>query len=203
MDDRIWFALVIIIAYFLGNISPSILIGRQKGIDIKSSGSGNAGTTNALRVLGKKAALATLAIDIGKGFLAVEIGYLLSTPTAAMFCAFAAFAGHIWPVCFGFKGGKGVAVAFGTVLGINWQLALICLGVVILTVLITRMVSMGSIVVAFFFPAACFFMEREFFPFALVMAAIMLYAHRTNIKRILRHEENKLNFGSRKGGEAK
>ena len=73
--ERFWFVLVIIIAYFLGNISPSILLGRAKGVDIKKEGSGNAGTTNALRVLGKKAAVITLIIDISKGFAAVQIGY--------------------------------------------------------------------------------------------------------------------------------
>lgn len=188
------FVLAIIIAYFLGNISPSILLGRAKGVDIKKEGSGNAGTTNALRVLGKKAAVITLIIDIGKGFVAVQIGYWLSGSQAAMFCALAAFIGHIWPLLFKFKGGKGVAVAFGTVLAINWQLALLALGIVALTVLITRMVSMGSVMAAVSFPLISYFLERDFFWFGIVMALIMLYAHRSNIKRIIKGEENKLSF---------
>lgn len=188
------FVLAIIIAYFLGNISPSILLGRAKGVDIKKEGSGNAGTTNALRVLGKKAAVITLIVDIGKGFVAVQIGYWLSGSQAAMFCALAAFIGHIWPLLFRFKGGKGVAVAFGTVLAINWQLALLALGIVALTVLITRMVSMGSVMAAVSFPLISYFLERDFFWFGIVMALIMLYAHRSNIKRIIKGEENKLSF---------
>lgn len=188
------FVLAIIIAYFLGNISPSILLGRAKGVDIKKEGSGNAGTTNALRVLGKKAAVITLIVDIGKGFAAVQIGYWLSGSQAAMFCALAAFIGHIWPLLFKFKGGKGVAVTFGTVLAINWQLALLALGIVALTVLITRMVSMGSVMAAVSFPLISYFLERDFFWFGIVMALIMLYAHRSNIKRIIKGEENKLSF---------
>lgn len=188
------FVLAIIIAYFLGNISPSILLGRAKGVDIKKEGSGNAGTTNALRVLGKKAAVITLIVDIGKGFVAVQIGYWFSGSQAAMFCALAAFIGHIWPLLFRFKGGKGVAVAFGTVLAINWQLALLALGIVALTVLITRMVSMGSVMAAVSFPLISYFLERDFFWFGIVMALIMLYAHRSNIKRIIKGEENKLSF---------
>lgn len=192
--ETFWFVLVIIIAYFLGNISPSILLGRARGVDIKKEGSGNAGTTNALRVLGKKAAVITLIIDIGKGFAAVQIGYLLSGAQAAMFCALAAFIGHIWPLLFRFKGGKGVAVAFGTILAINWQLALIALGIVALTVLITRMVSMGSVIAAVSFPVISYFLEKDFFWFGIVMALIMLYAHRSNIKRIINGEEHKLSF---------
>lgn len=192
------FILAIVIAYFLGNISPSTLLGRAKGIDIKKEGSGNAGTTNALRVLGKKAALITLLVDIGKGFLAVEIGFLLSTPKTAMLCALAAFIGHIWPVLFRFKGGKGVAVAFGAILGVNWQMALVCLAVVILAVLLTRMVSMGSVIIAVSFPVITWFMERDFFWIGCIMAVIMIYAHRSNIRRIINGEENKLSFSSKK-----
>lgn len=192
--ETFWFILVIVVAYFLGNISPSTLLGRAMGVDIKKEGSGNAGTTNALRVLGKKAAVITLIVDIGKGFVAVKIGFALATPLAAMFCALAAFVGHIWPLLFKFKGGKGVAVAFGTILGINWQLALLALGIVALTVLITRMVSLGSVMAAVSFPVLCCFMEKDFFWFGIVMAAILLYAHRSNIKRIIKGEENKLSF---------
>lgn len=193
------FVLVIVLAYFLGNISPSTLLARAAGLDIKKEGSGNAGTTNALRVLGKKAALITLVIDIGKGFVAVQIGYLLSTPLAAMLCALAAFIGHVWPVLFKFKGGKGVAVAFGALLGVNWQLALTALAVVIVVVALTRMVSLGSITAAASFPVAAYFMEPDFIYIGTVMAALLIYAHRGNIKRIIKGEENKLSFGKKSG----
>lgn len=193
------FVLVIVLAYFLGNISPSTLLARAAGLDIKKEGSGNAGTTNALRVLGKKAALITLVIDIGKGFVAVQIGYLLSSPLAAMLCALAAFMGHVWPVVFKFKGGKGVAVAFGALLGVNWQLALTALAVVIVVVALTRMVSLGSITAAASFPVAAYFMEPDFIYIGTVMAALLIYAHRGNIKRIIKGEENKLSFGKKSG----
>lgn len=186
--------LSIVIAYFLGNISPSTLLARAAGKDIKKEGSGNAGTTNALRVLGKKAAVITLVVDIGKGFLAVKLGFLLAGSMAAMCCALSAFVGHIWPLLFRFKGGKGVAVAFGAILGVNWQLALLALAIVAVTVLLTRMVSMGSVIAAISFPVLAWRMEREFFWIGCVMALIMLYAHRSNIGRIFRGEENKLSF---------
>ena len=102
--DKLLYVIAIVIAYFLGNISPSILLGRAMGVDIKKEGSGNAGTTNALRVLGKKAAVITLVVDIGKGVIAVLLGNALAGPQAAMYCALAAFAGHVWPAMFHFKG---------------------------------------------------------------------------------------------------
>jgi len=188
------FILGIVIAYFLGNISPSTLIGRAMGVDIKKEGSGNAGTTNALRVLGKKAAVITLIVDIGKGVVAVLLGNALAGPEAAMYCALAAFIGHIWPVMFKFKGGKGVAVAFGTIVAINWQLGLLCLAVVAVVVLLTKMVSAGSVTVAIVFPVLAYFMEPDFLYVGIVMAALLLYAHRGNIKRLIKGEENKLSF---------
>lgn len=192
--ETFWFVAVIIIGYFLGNISPSTLMGRAQGVDIKKEGSGNAGTTNALRVLGKKAAAITLIVDIGKGFIAVQLGFLLSTPLAAMLCALTAFMGHIWPVFFKFKGGKGVAVAFGAILAVNWQLALLTFAILLITTLFTRMVSMGSVIAALTFPLTSYFLERDFLWIGSVMALLLLYAHRGNIKRILKGEESKLSF---------
>lgn len=192
--DKFMFILVIVIAYFLGNISPSTLIGRAMGVDIKKEGSGNAGTTNALRVLGKKAAAVTLVIDIGKGVVAVALGNLIAGPEAAMYCALAAFVGHIWPAMFKFKGGKGVAVAFGGIVAINWQLGLLCLAVVAVVVLLTRMVSAGSVTVAVAFPVLAYFMEPDFLYVGIIMAALLIYKHKGNIQRLIKGEENKLSF---------
>lgn len=189
--------LLIAVAYFLGNISPSTLLARAVGKDIKKEGSGNAGTTNALRVLGKKAALITLAVDIGKGVLAVLLGTFFGSSMTAMLCALAAFLGHVWPVCFRFKGGKGVAVAFGALLGVNWHLALAALAVVAVVVALTRMVSLGSVLAAVSFPVLAYFMEPDFIFVGCIMAALLIYAHRGNIKRILKGEENKLSFGKK------
>ncbi len=195
--EAVKMVLAVVIAYFLGNISPSTLLAKAAGLDIKKEGSGNAGTTNALRVLGKKAALITLVVDIGKGFVAVELGYLLSTPQAAMFCALAAFVGHVWPVVFKFKGGKGVATAFGVLLGINWQLALAALAVVAVVVILSRMVSLGSITGAAAFPVLAYFMEPDFLYVGTFMAVLLIYNHRGNIKRLIKGEENKLSFGKK------
>ena len=192
------FVLAIVIAYLLGSISPSTLLAKAKGLDIKKEGSGNAGTTNTLRVLGKKAAIITLIIDIGKGVLAVSLAFLISGHEAAMLAALAAFIGHVWPVYFGFKGGKGVAVAFGAVLRLDWKLALLMALLLVLVVLITRMVSVGSLAVGIAFPVCCWFMYRDFFYVGLVMAVIMIYNHRGNIKRLMNHEENKLDLSKLK-----
>ncbi|MDD7719344.1 MAG: glycerol-3-phosphate 1-O-acyltransferase PlsY [Eubacteriaceae bacterium] len=184
--------IAIVIAYFLGNFSPSTVLAKAAGKDIKKEGSGNAGTTNALRVLGKKAAIITFAVDVGKGVIAVLLGGLIAEPEAAYWCALAVFLGHIWPALLKFKGGKGVAVGFGAMLAVNWQMALILLLVEIVVVLLSRMVSLGSVVVGISCPVASIFMEKEFLPFGCVMAAILIFKHRANIGRIVRGEESKL-----------
>lgn len=188
------FVILLLIAYMLGNISPSTILAKAKGIDIKKAGSGNAGTTNALRVLGAKAAVITLVIDIGKGFLAVFIAGRFLDPMQVSFCALAVFLGHVWPLLLKFKGGKGVATAFGALLALNWQLALICLGIVVLVVLVTRMVSLGSVTAALAFPFLAYFMEKEFLPAGICMALILIFKHRANIARILSGNESKLSF---------
>lgn len=188
------FVILLLIAYMLGNISPSTFLAKAKGIDIKKSGSGNAGTTNALRVLGAKAAVITLVIDIGKGFLAVFLAGIFLNPMQVSFCALAVFLGHVWPLLLKFKGGKGVATAFGALLALNWQLALICLGIVVLVVLVTRMVSLGSVTAALAFPFLAYFMEKEFLPAGICMALILIFKHRANIARILSGNESKLSF---------
>ena len=102
MQWDLYDVLMILAAYLIGNISPAIILGKISGVDIKKEGSGNAGTTNVLRVLGKKAALITLIVDISKGFLAVRLGMLLGYETGAI-CAVAVFCGHIWPCFYRFK----------------------------------------------------------------------------------------------------
>lgn len=188
------YIVVILIAYFLGNISPATLLAKAKGINIKDAGSGNAGTTNALRVMGKKAGLITLVVDILKGFIAVEIGILIFNPFIGMVCALAAFLGHIWPVLFRFRGGKGVAVAFGGILAVNWMIALSCLGIVFVSVLVTRLVSLGSIAAAIAFPMLCYFLEPDFFWIGLGMSLILIFKHRSNIVRLVKGQESKLSF---------
>lgn len=195
----LYFILAVVLAYLIGSISPSTLLARASGHDIKKEGSGNAGTTNTLRVLGKKAAIITLIVDIGKGILAVQLAYMISGPDAAMVAALAAFVGHVWPIYFRFQGGKGVAVAFGVILRLNWQIALLMAGILVVVVLITRMVSVGSITVAAVFPVVCWFMYRDFFFIGLIMALLMIYKHKENIGRLMRGEENKLDLSKLTG----
>ncbi len=184
----------IIIAYLLGNISPSIILGKLHGIDIKKEGSGNAGTTNALRVLGKKAALITLIIDIGKGVLAVVIGKLIGGEAVGYLCALAVFCGHIWPCFYRFKGGKGVATAFGAILAVNWILGLSALGIVAVGVALSQRMSVGSLLGSVTFPIICWLLEPDFIHIGCIMAVIVLIKHRANIGRLFRGEEPKMNF---------
>ncbi|HIU25533.1 MAG TPA: glycerol-3-phosphate 1-O-acyltransferase PlsY [Candidatus Copromorpha excrementigallinarum] len=176
-------------AYLIGNISPSILMARARGIDIRKEGSGNAGTTNALRVMGKKAGAVTLVVDILKGTGAVLLGSLMAGHAGAMVCTVAVFCGHVWPVFFRFKGGKGVATAFGALLGLNPLLALSALAIVITGVLISRRMSVGSLAGAVSFPFIAMFFERDFVILGSVMAVIILIKHRGNIARLFRGEE--------------
>jgi glycerol-3-phosphate acyltransferase PlsY len=194
--------LVVIIAYFMGNISPSILIGRMYGVDIKKEGSGNAGTTNVLRVLGKRAAVATLLIDIFKGVFAVLLGrlvgvYFLAPEIAnymTMACGLAVFCGHIWPLVFGFKGGKGVATAFGVIMAVSPVMGASVLLIVLVTVVISRMVSLGSVVAAISFPFITYFYNPDYLIWGTIMALIVLYKHKSNIERLIRGQESKINL---------
>ena len=186
--------LAIVIAYFLGNISPAIILGRLNGIDIKKEGSGNAGTTNVLRTLGKKAALVTMVVDIMKGVIGVKLGFLLAGPTAAYMCAVAAFCGHIWPALYNFRGGKGVATAFGVITAVNWQLGLAVLAVVAVFVILSKRMSLGSIMGAISFPLLAWFMEPGFIVYGFIMAVIVVVKHRANIGRLIRGEEPKMSF---------
>jgi acyl-phosphate glycerol 3-phosphate acyltransferase len=186
--------LAIILSYFIGNISPAILIGRMMGIDIRNQGSGNAGTTNVLRVLGKKAAAATLVIDIGKGVATVLIGQYIGGKELAMACGMAAMIGHIWPLTFGFRGGKGIATAFGIIVTMEPLLGLFEAVVALLFMLGSRRVSVGSIAAALMLPVAGYFFDPDYLLWTISMAIIVLIKHRTNIKRLFKGEEPKLNF---------
>jgi glycerol-3-phosphate acyltransferase PlsY len=178
-----------LIAYFIGNISPSTIMAKQRGLDIKKEGSGNAGTTNALRVMGKKAGAITCIVDILKGVAAVVIGLLIAGNPGSYISALCVFLGHVWPIIYRFQGGKGVATAFGAVLAVNPLLALIALVIVAIVVFTSKRMSLGSIVGAVAFAVLAAFLEPGFFVFACVMAIIMLVKHRANIVRLIHGEE--------------
>ncbi|MEG2199943.1 MAG: glycerol-3-phosphate 1-O-acyltransferase PlsY, partial [Anaerovorax sp.] len=188
------FLITVVVSYFLGNISPAILIGRMKGIDIKKEGSGNAGTTNVLRVLGKQAAAATLIIDILKGVVAVLLGravglYFLAPQYGillVMACGLAAFLGHIWPLAFGFKGGKGVATGIGILLAVKPMLGVMVSVIALLVVVFTKRVSAGSVVGSILCPVMAGFLYPEYFWWSLAMAIVVIVKHRENIRRLLK-----------------
>lgn len=187
----------IVISYFLGNISPSILIGRAMGIDIRKEGSGNAGTTNTLRIIGKKAAAAVLVIDILKGVAAVLLGRYIGGQELAMYCGLAVFLGHIWPAAFGFRGGKGIATGFGVALAWEPLLGLILLASAAIFFAATKRVSVGSIVAATVLPFAAYYFDHNYLPVTIAMGAIVLIKHRLNIKRLIRGEEPKVSLKKR------
>lgn len=209
------YIIVLIMAYLIGSINFSIILSKKMaGFDVREKGSGNAGTTNMLRTVGKKAALITLLCDILKGvvpvLLAVLIGNIANNFGAeirvdylAQIAGIATVIGHTFPIYFGFKGGKGVASSLGLILIINWQIGLICLVFALLVMAITRMVSLGSITAAILFAVLVIFnIGSEYYIvqngnyriFGIVLAAIVIFNHRSNIKRILSGTENKLSF---------
>lgn len=198
-----------IIAYAIGSISFSVIFSKKiAGFDVREKGSGNAGSTNVLRTVGKKAAALTLVCDILKGIvailIAVIIGNIVSDIDKALLVQIASIAvvvGHTFPVFFGFKGGKGVATSLGVLLLINWQIGLICLVFALVIMVLTRMVSAGSILAAILFPVLTLFIGQDYyivsgnyFIFSIIMALIVAFNHRTNISRILNGTENKLSF---------
>lgn len=197
-----------IIAYLLGSISFSVIFSKKMaGIDVREEGSKNAGTTNVLRTVGKKAAAFTLICDILKGVIAVLIGYAISFITeelnAALLVQIAgifAIIGHTFPVFFKFKGGKGIATSLGILLLVNYQIGLICLVFWLIIVIFTRMVSLGSIMAAILFPVLTIFItqnylvEGNYILFGIIVAVLVVFNHRSNVKRILEGNENKLSF---------
>ena len=200
MGDTVFAVLAVIIAYFLGNINPAILIGRLHGVDIKKEGSGNAGTTNVLRVLGKKAAAETLLVDIGKGVVAVLIGKLIGGMTMiapgllGAWCAVAVFCGHIWPAAFGFKGGKGIATGFGSIVTACPPVGGIILLVAVLGMILTQRVSVGSVAAALTLIVAGFYFAPNYGIYFAIMGLIAIWKHRANIGRLIRGEEPKISF---------
>ena len=206
------YIIVAIIAYLIGSVNFSILISKKMaGFDVREKGSGNAGTTNMLRSVGKKAAAITLICDILKGVvsivIAIIVGNILKNLDRELLLQIAGIAvviGHTFPIFFGFKGGKGVATSLGVLLMSNWQIGLICLVFALVLMALTRMVSLGSCGAAILFPVLTLFINqhytvltegksgRVYFVYSVILAIIVLYNHRSNIKRILNGTENKL-----------
>lgn len=190
-------------AYALGNINPAIILGKLRGIDIRKEGSGNAGMTNTIRVMGLGAGIAVFIVDVLKAFIAVRIGYNFGSDTGAMVAFAAVVIGHCFPAVWGFKGGKGVAASFGAALALNWLSAIAALLVAGVFFLITRRMSVASIFAAVAFPAAIWYYEPEYLYFAIGAAVFLVIMHMANIKRIAKGEEQKLTIGGKDKAEEK
>ena len=211
------YIIIAIIAYLIGSVNFSIIISKKvAGFDVREKGSGNAGTTNMLRSVGKKAAAITLLCDILKGVVAIGIaiiaGKIFDQSNKELLLQIAGIAvvlGHTFPIFFGFKGGKGVATSLGVLLLSNWQIGLICLVFAIVLIALTRMVSLGSCAAAVLFPVLTLFINQHYtvltdgksgstyLVYSIILAVIVLYNHRSNIKRILNGTENKLSFSKK------
>lgn len=193
--------------YLLGSLNTAVIVGRLYGKDIREHGSKSAGLTNTLRVLGKSAAVLVLAGDLLKGVVACLIGWRLgvyvqsgqAVECVSLLAAGAgAVLGHNWPVYFGFKGGKGALTAATVMFMIDWRMALTSLGLFVLLIASTRYVSLGTIGASVFFVAISFLPVFEhtvyFQVFAGLMALVIIFKHRENIRRLLSGTENKLSF---------
>ena len=177
---------MIVLAYLGGSVSSAVLISRLYGLpDPRSHGSGNPGATNVLRTGHKGAALATLALDSGKGAIAVLLARALGGEGAALAAGAAAFLGHLFPVFLGFRGGKGVATFLGTLIALNWPIGLMACGLWLLTAALTRISSLSALVAAAGAPLlALGFGARGLAGTALFMAALIFLRHRANIARL-------------------
>lgn len=196
--------LLILAAYLIGSIPSSVWIGRSfYGTDVRDHGSGNAGFTNTVRVLGWKAGLPVFFIDVLKGYLAVSLVRFSGDfiPGSIFIINFqlilgaAAVLGHIFPVYVGFKGGKGVATLLGLLLAIQPQVTLICLGIFVVTFLTTRYVSLSSMVAGIAFPVLNVVVFHttaiSLIIFSMIVSILLLLTHQKNIERLLKREESR------------
>lgn len=205
----IWIVIIIIGAYLLGSIPTSVWLGRAlKGIDLREHGSGNAGATNAFRVLGKPIGTVVLILDMLKGFLAVNLillqheidpgseGWMLLKIGLGLM----AVVGHIFPVFAGFRGGKGVATIAGVALAIHPFAALAAMGIYLLVFMLTRISALGSLIAVLTYPVWIILVFRSEYLairiFSLAVVVLILITHRSNILRLIRGEEKSL-FGKK------
>lgn len=203
--DVVYSAMAVLAAYLVGSLSFAVIVSRFVGLaDPRSYGSKNPGATNVLRSGNKKAAIATLVLDAVKGWLPLWVagvwgpGLGLGSVTMAL-VGLAAFVGHLYPVFFHFKGGKGVATAVGVLFGVDWLLALACLASFGIVVFFTRYVSLASMVAAVFAPVYFMFggdvawnASPPMVGALVVMAVLLIWRHRENVDRLVKGTESKL-----------
>ncbi len=207
--------ILVITGYLLGSIPSSVWIGKRfYGIDVREHGSHNAGATNTLRVLGRKAALPVFAIDFLKGFAAVKLsliatdfnGYAEGSTelfVLRMALTVAAVMGHIFPIFAGFKGGKGVATIAGTMVALATVPTLLAFGVFMVVLAVSHYVSLGSILGGISFPVmlVLWHADSKMVIFGIVVAIMLIFTHRRNIKRLLSGTESKIYLVKKKNKE--
>ncbi len=194
----------------MGSIPTAVWIGKFfYKIDVREYGSGNAGATNTFRVLGKKAGIPVLLIDVLKGYLAVNLAYFSPYVVGGnqfinleLVLGIASLVGHIFPLFASFRGGKGIATLLGIVLGVHLFGALICMAIFIIILIISGYVSLGSMLSAICFPIIVIFIFKSTVPsliiFSILIAIMVLITHQKNIERLLRKEESKAKFIKKK-----
>lgn len=203
----------LIVAYLFGSIPTAVWIGQAfYGIDVREYGSGNAGATNTFRVLGKKAGITVMLLDILKGWTATNLVYFIGLSvtgpkSSTLFVNYqlalgiVAVMGHLFPVFAGFRGGKGIATLFGMILAVHPGGALICVLVFIPVLILTRYVSLSSIISGFTFPLSMIFIFqspiRSVILYGMCICILVLVTHQKNIERLLKGKESKVDFFNR------
>ncbi|MFN2308693.1 MAG: glycerol-3-phosphate 1-O-acyltransferase PlsY [Gammaproteobacteria bacterium] len=193
----------VVVAYLLGSLASAVIVGRLLGLaDPRTQGSGNPGATNMLRLGGRKAGAITLVGDMFKGLLAVLIARAVGAGAEVQaLAAAAAFLGHLFPIFFGFRGGKGVATALGALLGLQWDVGLLVIGTWLAMAAVFRISSLAALVAA---AAAPFYMwwlgpNPAFILASVFMTALLYWRHHTNIRKLLAGTEDKIGFDSKTG----
>lgn len=204
----------LILAYLCGSIPTAVWIGLSfYNIDVREYGSGNAGATNTFRVLGKQAGIPVMLIDILKGWTATNLAYMIGVTTTGPYnsvaftnyqlaLGIAAVMGHLFPIFAGFRGGKGIATLFGMILAINLHAALLCVLVFIVVLLVTKYVSLSSILAGFMYPIGVTFIfpvyVKSVIIYGMCICVLILVTHQKNIERLLKGKESKVNLFKRK-----
>ena len=204
----------LIAAYLCGSIPSAVWIGQAfYGIDVREYGSGNAGATNTFRVLGKKAGIAVMIIDILKGWTATNLVYLIGLSVTGplhstqftnyqLALGITAVMGHLFPIFAGFRGGKGIATLCGMIFAVHLQAALLCVAVFLVVLLVSKYVSLSSISAGFTFPLSVIFIfhspMRSIVLYGMCICVLILVTHQKNIERLLKGKESKVNFFRKK-----
>lgn len=204
----------LILAYLIGSIPTAVWIGKSfYGIDVREYGSGNAGATNTFRVLGKKAGIPVMLIDILKGFAATNLAFFIGLSVTGphhsvqfvnyqLALGITAVMGHLFPIFAGFRGGKGIATLTGMILAVHLQASLLCILVFLLVLLLTRYVSLSSIAAGFTFPLSTIFVfhvsVRSIIVYGMCICVLILVTHQKNIERLMKGKESKVNFFKKK-----